>query len=108
MMPTNPAKIPENNKATGKDIKASGILNIKLYVLKAPTHINPAVPRESWPVNPVNIFKPTVARPTAKIGITWALKVYSEVVGTYKYKIRSPRMTIILSNLSGKISLSLK
>ena len=84
--PTNPAKIPESNKDTGRLINCSGILNIKLYVLNAPTHINPAVPKESCPVSPVKIFRPTVARPTASIGITWALKVYSDVVGTYKNK----------------------
>jgi hypothetical protein len=47
MIPTNPAAIPDSNSATGKDISASGTLNIKLYVPNAPTHINPAVPKES-------------------------------------------------------------
>jgi hypothetical protein len=70
--------------------------------------MKPAVPRESWPVKPVNIFKPTVASPTAKIGITCALKKYSDVVGTYKNKKSSPNMTATLSNIIGKISLSLK
>ena len=56
----------------------------------------------------VEIFKPTVARPTARIGTTWALNVYSDVVGTYRYKNNKPIMTIILSNFKGKISLSLK
>ena len=74
----------------------------------APTHINPAVPKDSCPVNPVSIFKPTVANPTAKIGITCALRKYSEVFGTHKNKYSKPKTTTTLSKVIEKISLSFK
>ena len=54
------------------------------------------------------MFKPTVAKPTARIGITWALKKYSEVVGTHKNKYSKPKITTTLSKVIEKISLSFK